>query len=116
MLSSHSSIIKGQRAAHTQTHDILLFIKKRNIDEVERLLNDVSYPSSANYGKHMTHQEVVLLTSNPESYREVVEYLAAAGATITYPVPGMTWRHARVKNIELKIDPVQRAELIESAQ
>ena len=81
-LSSHSSIIKGQRAARFQTHDVRFFVKKRNIDEVERLLNDVSYPSSANYGKHMTHQEVVHLTSNPESYREVVEYLAAAGATI----------------------------------
>ena len=82
VLSSHSSIIKGQRAAHFQTHDILFFVKKRNIDEVERLLNDVSYPSSANYGKHMTHQEVVHFTSNPESYRNVVEYLAVAGATI----------------------------------
>lgn len=81
-LSSHSGIIKGERAAHFQTHDVRFFVKKRNIDEVERLLNDVSYPSSANYGKHMTQQEVVDLTSNPESYREVVEYLTAVGATI----------------------------------
>jgi hypothetical protein len=41
---------------------------------------------------------------------------ASAGATITYPLPGLTWRHARVRHVEIKLDPAEMAEVIMSAQ
>lgn len=40
----------------------------------------------------------------------------AAGAAITYPLPGLTWRHARVRHVELKFDTTEKEEVIQSAQ
>jgi len=40
----------------------------------------------------------------------------SAGATITNPLPGLTWRYARSRSVEIKLDPAQMAELIQSVQ
>ncbi len=40
----------------------------------------------------------------------------SAGAVITYPAPGLSWRHARRRSVEIKLDPAQTAELIQSVQ
>lgn len=81
-ISLHSGIVKGDRALKTQTHDLTFVIQKRNMNEVERILHDVSDPSSRNYGKHLSKEEVTDLISNPESYGNVVDYLLAAGASL----------------------------------
>jgi hypothetical protein len=38
----------------------------------------------------------------------------SAGATITHPLPGSTWRYTRSRSVEIKLDPAQIAELIQS--
>lgn len=81
-ISQHSGIVKGDRASGTQTHDLTFIIKKRNMNEVQRILHDVSDPYSTNYGQHLSKDEITDLTSNPESYRDVVDYLLAAGAIL----------------------------------
>lgn len=40
----------------------------------------------------------------------------SAGATITYPVPGLTWRYARQKDVKLEFAPTEAAEILQSAQ
>ena len=76
------NIVKGLRAPSSQTHDLVFSIRLRNMDELERILYDVSDPSSTNYGNHLTREDIVDLTSNVESCKEVISYLETAGASI----------------------------------
>jgi tripeptidyl-peptidase I len=82
-LTSHRDVVKGQRALPTKSHDLTFVVQQRNMDQLTRILHDVSDPASENYGNHMTKKEVIDLTSNPDSNNEVVAYLRAAGADIT---------------------------------
>ena len=82
-LSSHDDVVKGDRAPKTASHDVIFVVKQRNMDELTRILHDVSDPTSQNYGNHLTRDEVIHLTSNPESHDEIMAYLKAAGATVT---------------------------------
>ena len=81
-LTLHPDVIKGSRAHSTTEHDVVFLIKQRNMEELTRILHDVSDPRSKNYGNHLTSKEVIDLTSNPESHDETVAYLTAAGATV----------------------------------
>ena len=76
------NIVKGLRAPLSQSHDLVFSIRLRNMDELERILYDVSDPSSTNYGNHLTREDIVDLTSNVESCKEVISYLETAGASI----------------------------------
>ena len=78
----HADIVKGLRAPSSQTHDLVFSIRLRNMDELERILYDVSDPSSTNYGNHLTREDIVDLTSNVQSCKEVISYLEIAGASI----------------------------------
>lgn len=40
----------------------------------------------------------------------------SAGAVITYPVPGLTWRHARVRHVEINLASSAMEEVIQSVQ
>lgn len=81
-MARHPAIIQGKRASPTASHIVVFMVKQNNIDELTRIVHDVSNPSSKNYGNHLTHLEVKDLTSNPESSDEVVAYLEAAGVSI----------------------------------
>ena len=78
----HADIVKGLRAPSSQPHDLVFSIRLRNMDELERILYDVSDPSSTNYGNHLTREDIIDLTSNVESCKEVIAYLETAGASI----------------------------------
>lgn len=78
----HHAIIQGERASPESGHVVVFLVKQRNMDELTRIVHDVSDPKSPNYGNHLTHLEVKDLTSNPESRDEVVAYLEAAGVSI----------------------------------
>jgi hypothetical protein len=76
----------------------------------------VLYPDDYQPGK-------LLLVSRPgEAARNLPRWQfgfregESAGAVITYPLPGLTWRYARRRNVEIKLDPAQMAELIQSVQ
>ena len=81
-LTLHEDVVKGCRAHSSTAHDVIFLVKQRNMDELTRILHDVSDPRSENYGNHLTSEEVIDLTSNPESHDETVAYLTAAGATV----------------------------------
>lgn len=59
-----------------------------NIDELTKILHDVSDPKSDNYGNYLTKQEVVNLTSNPVANRKIREYIEQSGATFTHETDG----------------------------
>ncbi len=58
-------------------------LKKRNIDKVKRIALDVSDPRSLTYGKHISKEEVMALTHNPEALDAVKQYLERFDASIT---------------------------------
>lgn len=81
-LSAHADFVKGSRASPTEVHDVVFVVKEKNMEELKRILFDVSDPDSPKYGNHLTPQQIEDLVSNPEAHKEVVAYLTAAGATV----------------------------------
>ncbi len=67
-------------------------------------------------GKHLQVFRPGEAARNLPRWQFVLREGDSAGALITYPVPGTTWRHARVRNVEISLDPTEMAELIPSAQ
>jgi tripeptidyl-peptidase I len=81
-LSSANNFIRGERSASTDFHDVTFAVKLANLEEMERIFLDISNPSSPNFGKHMTKDEVDDLTANPTALQFVLDHLKSAGATI----------------------------------
>jgi tripeptidyl-peptidase-1 len=85
-------------------HEVVFAVKQNNLDEIERILYDVSTPGSANYGKHMTHREVHELTRNLNATEAVwafcrdhgieVKATSEYGEYITAVAPVGTLEHA----------------------
>ena len=82
MLSSRSDLQKRSRVHHDYIHEVVFFIRPKNMDELTRVLHDVSDPTSLNYGRHWTKEEVSDFTSNPEARDAVVSYLHSNGASV----------------------------------
>ena len=78
----HRDIVRLNRVSPIQMHDVIFVVKQRNMDELLRILEDVSDFTSPHYGKHMTSEEIADLTSNPNSRDKIVEYLEMAGASV----------------------------------
>lgn len=87
-LANRDDLTQLNIVRHDLIHEVVFVIKQRNIDELTRLLHDISDPLSAKYGEHMTKAEVRLLTSNPESRDAVVAYLKSNGAFVTSETTG----------------------------
>jgi tripeptidyl-peptidase-1 len=67
--------------------ELVFAIQQKNLEEIEKILNDVSDPKSSNYGKHLTKQEVDELTVNREGHALVLEYLNNINALIVSSNP-----------------------------
>ena len=83
LLSSRSDLIKRSPLHNDHTHELIFVLQQRNIDELTRILHDVSDPMSPNYGNHLSGEQVGAMTMNPEAREAVVTYLSLNGATIT---------------------------------
>jgi subtilase family serine protease len=83
-ITGHSrlGIAKRSRISPEINHEVVFVIKQRNMEELKRILYDVSDPYSINYGKHRTRQQVANLTANPISRDYLVSFLTSIGATI----------------------------------
>ena len=79
---TRTDIYKGGRVEDSYVHEVTFVIRQRNLEELTRLLHDVSNPSSQHYGQHLTRQEVLDLTSNPTSRDAVVKFLNSNGANV----------------------------------
>ena len=81
-LSSRRDLEKKEHIAESHIHEVVFAIKLKNMEELTRILHDVSDPVSENYGRHLTRNEVRDLTTNPEANLAVMSYLGDIGASI----------------------------------
>ena len=81
-LQTRDDLKKLNRAASDHVHEVVFVIQQRNIPELERILNDLSNPTSANYGQHLTRDDVIEMTSNTGSRDAVVDFLRSNGAAV----------------------------------
>ena len=84
---SRDDILRGDRALSSQMHDVVFVVKRLNVDKMELNLQEISDPTNAKYGHHLTKEMIDEITSNPTSRRHVVDHLTAVGATIIFDSP-----------------------------
>ena len=82
LLSSRTDLVRQSHAQHNYVHEVMFVIRQNNMDELTRVLHDVSDPSSPNYGQHWTRDEIIALTVNPEGQGAVTSYLLSKGAFV----------------------------------
>lgn len=75
-------IARKGRVPSDQKHEIVIALKQRNIDLLEKKLREVSDPNSLLYGQHLTTQEVNQLTGNPEAVAFVKSFLQRQGISV----------------------------------
>ena len=81
-LSSRTDLQRRARVKSEYVHEVVFAVKQNNMDELIRVLHDVSNPVSPNYGQHWSDDQVATLTSNPTSRSALVSYLHTVGASI----------------------------------
>lgn len=82
-LANRVDLVRLNSVQHDLIHEVVFVITQKNIDELTRILHDVSAPQSPNYGHYMTKAEIAILTSNPESRDTVLAYLKSNSAFVT---------------------------------
>lgn len=87
--------IRESRSPPDTTIPVLFAISQRNVATLERTLLEVSDPNHKRYGMHLTHAEVVELTTSPESTAVVVSWLKAQGYSSI--IPTMTGDYIRAE-------------------
>lgn len=65
-------------------HEVTFAIAEKNLDELSSILDRVSDPDHADYGNHLTKEQIFELTYNEEAYSAVVNFLLDNGLEITY--------------------------------
>jgi tripeptidyl-peptidase I len=81
LLTSRTDLIRKARPDDDYIHEVIFAVKMNNMDELTRMLHDISDPDSPNYGQHLNKEEMHDFISNPEACTEVTSYLHASGAT-----------------------------------
>ena len=79
--TSRTDLIKKARPENDYIHEVIFEVKMNNMDELTRMLHDVSDPDSPNYGQHLKKEEMHDFISNPEACTAVTSYLHVSGAT-----------------------------------
>ena len=69
------SVVSLSRAEYAAIHEVIFAISQSNVEELIKVLEDVSDPSSGNYGKHWSKSQVTELTANKQGYDTVKNYL-----------------------------------------
>lgn len=81
-LSARNDLVREDRIDRDFIHEVVFVIQQRNMDEITRMLHDVSDPCSSNYGQHMTQEQVTRMTENLDARDYVVSYLNRKGASV----------------------------------
>ena len=81
-LASRNDLVKKGSTERDHVHEVIFAVQMRNMDELTRIVHDISDPHSENYGNHLTREEMHDLISNPEACAEVTSYLLNGGATV----------------------------------
>jgi tripeptidyl-peptidase I len=85
---SSNDLTQFDRVGKGSVHEVVFVIRQRNMEDLTRILHDVSDPTSLNYGRHLTRDQVTTMTSNPESRDVVLSYLYSIGSKVKKVTPG----------------------------
>jgi tripeptidyl-peptidase I len=83
LLSTRTDLIKRTSVQPDYIHELIFVVQQQNMEELTRILHDVSNPSSPNYGQHMSVEQVSAMTMNVPGRNAIVDYLHTNGATVT---------------------------------
>ena len=84
LLSSRNDLMQRNDIHQDESHDVIFVIRQRNINELTKILYDVSNPLSSNYGQYLTKEEVQQITTNSDSHHAVISYLLSKGAIVSH--------------------------------
>ena len=73
-VENFSNIVKLGGLNPYHRHQLVFALRQNNIDQLEEILLDISSPSSPNYGKFMTREEIVNITSNIVACNTLMKY------------------------------------------
>ena len=76
-LSNNPEITKKSRVQPEVLHRVVIVRKQSNLEKLEEILLDVSDPASANYGHHLSKDNIAALTANPEAVDSITDFLVA---------------------------------------
>lgn len=74
-IAHRSDVIQRERVTSSDFHEVIISVKKKNMDKVKAILHDVSDPLSQNYGQHWNREQMGEFTSNREATDRVKSYL-----------------------------------------
>ena len=84
LLSSRNDLVQRSAIQQDDSHEVIFVIRQRSIDELTKILHDVSNPLSSNYGQYLTKEKVHQITTNPDSCDAVISYLISKGAIVSH--------------------------------
>ena len=82
LLSSRTDLVKESPIPLDHIHQVIIVVQQNRMDDLTRILHDISDPMSARYGQHMSGEQIHALTSNPEARDSIVSYLRLNGASV----------------------------------
>ena len=82
LLSSRTDLVKESPIPLDHIHQVIIVVQQNRMDDLTRILHDISDPMSARYGQHMSGEHIHALTSNPDARDSIVSYLRLNGASV----------------------------------
>jgi tripeptidyl-peptidase-1 len=79
---SKPELKKLEKSHPDHMHSIVIVCKRKNIDKLKRIVDDISNPSSVQFGKYMNKNEIQDLTYKPQSIQFVKDFLKNSGIDI----------------------------------
>jgi len=70
-----SDVQLGKRASHSLNHTLVFIRKQKNIDILEKALQDVSNPRSPRYGNYWSREQIGAMTANPAATATIQTFL-----------------------------------------
>ena len=81
--SSRTDLVDRSPLSADHSHELVFVIRQKNMDLLERILNDISNPSNPSYGQHLSAEQISAITTNPDARNAIVAFLHTSGATIS---------------------------------
>ena len=74
-ISTRYDLRQIRRAMPDYQHSTVIAVQQLNLDRVKEMLNEVSDPFSANYGHHLSFEEVGKLVTNHEAVAHIRKFI-----------------------------------------
>lgn len=82
LFADRTDLVVVHSSELSTVHELVFAIPQKNIDTLEKVLLDISDPSSINYAKHWTMEEVGKTIENKVSHDVVMDYLLSCDVDI----------------------------------